>query len=104
MDMPRETAVIPSEDDGSERLQNGQYQHRQQNRPLIANRRSHRMVLLVAMILLMLQLIPCAKADILVYQMLNDQVRRIGEPQSENNLQGAKDNTYSLVQPRVLIF
>ncbi|XP_050072222.1 uncharacterized protein LOC126560103 [Anopheles maculipalpis] len=75
MNMPPEPTVIMSEEEnGTERLQDGRYQHRQPNKTPIANRRSHRTVLLVAMILLMLQLIPFAKADILVYQMLNDQI------------------------------
>lgn len=76
MDMPPEMTVIMSKEDGTRRrFQNGRYQHRQPSEtPIAANRRSHRMVLLVTMILLMLQLIPCAKGDILVYQMLNDQI------------------------------
>ncbi|XP_035897287.1 E3 ubiquitin-protein ligase RNF13 isoform X1 [Anopheles stephensi] len=72
---PAMTVIMSEEQDGSERLQqNGRYQHRPPSKPPIANRRTHRLVLLVAMMLLMLQLIPCAKADILVYQMLNDQI------------------------------
>ncbi|XP_052888431.1 E3 ubiquitin-protein ligase Godzilla isoform X1 [Anopheles moucheti] len=75
--MPPELVIMP---DGSERIPNGQHQnryHRQRNKTLANHRQSsrhHRVMLLVAMVLMMLQLIPCAQADILVYQMQNDQI------------------------------
>uniref|UniRef100_A0A182M3Z7 RING-type E3 ubiquitin transferase n=1 Tax=Anopheles culicifacies TaxID=139723 RepID=A0A182M3Z7_9DIPT len=72
MIMPPELVIVS---DGSERLRNGRVNryHRQPYKSR-TNRRYHWAVLLVAMILMMLQQIPCAQADILVYQMLNDQI------------------------------
>ncbi|XP_049288312.1 uncharacterized protein LOC125766410 isoform X1 [Anopheles funestus] len=72
MNVPQELVIMS---DGTERTQNCRLKryHRQPNKPL-ASRRYHRAILVVAMILAMLQLIPCAQADILVYQMLNDQI------------------------------
>uniref|UniRef100_A0A182VZ33 RING-type domain-containing protein n=1 Tax=Anopheles minimus TaxID=112268 RepID=A0A182VZ33_9DIPT len=69
MNMPQESVIVS---DGSANGRLNRY-HRQPNKSR-TNRRYHRALLLVAMILMMLQLIPCAQADILVYQMLNDQI------------------------------
>uniref|UniRef100_A0A182K9Q1 RING-type domain-containing protein n=1 Tax=Anopheles christyi TaxID=43041 RepID=A0A182K9Q1_9DIPT len=60
---------------GLERLQNGRinrYRGHPSRPPKIVYRHYHRLVLLVATILMLAQ--PCVRADILVYQMLNDQI------------------------------
>uniref|UniRef100_A0A182PRI7 RING-type domain-containing protein n=1 Tax=Anopheles epiroticus TaxID=199890 RepID=A0A182PRI7_9DIPT len=59
---------------GAKRLQNGQL-NQQRSRASIVRRHhhiQHRMLLLVTMMLVLAQ--PCVRADILVYQMLNDQI------------------------------